>query len=194
MKNDIISKIDILLTEGRKTKTIKVTKNFKTRKDVVKFIDTLKDFETPDIDLFDPDTGEILMSRGDTKHEIKKYKKKSYKNSHADDEIDVPYLTFGYDEDEYDFNAFYNVVTKPISKLVDDPESLSAKDYDTSTVIPVALSRKDGLKFTNDDIDNIKNYIEYKNNQIQEFSSNIKIVIIGLKVNKKRVKFSFNLN
>jgi len=169
---NLLNKINLFLNESK----IKVNvKKFKTRKEVDDFISSLGMFDTPDEEIYDPETGELLMEPGQTKKDIERNKKQMYYKRFGGDA--VPTFDFKQSRDEDEIKDYYNIIEKPISSLVDDPDELSSLDYDISWDIPVHISCKKMRSFTDEDVYNIKKYIEFKNKNIHKFSPNLSIIL-----------------
>jgi len=179
------------LKEAKKNK-VKAPK-IKTKKQALDFISKLGLNDTPDRDIIDVDSGEVLMEPGDTKYlwmkKMKKDERDYYKTVHGDATVPDIYVT-DYD-DENEFKDFYVVLEKPIRKLIHNPDEMQDADYDIDVVIPVGIARRDLQKMTNDDMDNIESYIKWKEEEMN--SPNIKLSISGKRGDKRvQVEPRFN--
>ena len=180
-----------IINEAKRGKNVKVP-NFKTEKQAYDFVKKLGPDDTTNDDVVNPLTGEVIWKPKQTKRDIMK---KGYKRDQKDAFWDDPTPMidfFGRNdyESEREMENFYNIVYKDIADLI-DKESLKtvlAGDYDPYQEIPRAISRKDGKKFDEYDVDNIKNFIEYRSERL----GNIKLYEAPpVKQGKKRVMFDF---
>lgn len=151
-----------------------------TSKDAENFIREIGIDDQVSHDVVDPETGELLFQAGTTKRqEIKKGNHQ--KLNHADftrgaklREPESPIFHAGWDNEDYEAKMdkasetldelrdsdFYNVVWKEMSDLVDDPDDMADKDYDVSMVVPIAIKRKDGKRFEEEDHDNFREIVK----------------------------------
>jgi len=137
-------------------KVAKVPKEFKSTKDMVKFINSLNPNAKLSGDIVDPETGEVIMWRGETRRKVLKRDFKRF----DDYDLTGDVMFLDYPEDEDTFKEYFYVIEKPISKIVDLPHD--EHDYDLSMVIPSKIKRKDGKAFTSEDKDSIADYIKFK--------------------------------
>jgi len=154
----LIDELEKIAERGRKVKVPKL----KTTKEMVTFYNSLGLDDTVVDDLFDPETGEVILEPGETKRKLLKHKAKTSYQARVDGEpFDYVAPAYSANWSESDFHAFYYLVTKELSKMVDDPETLLAGDYDVYTNFPAAIKRKDNKPFTDVDIWNIQQYKAY---------------------------------
>jgi len=168
-------KFSEILTEG-KVKKISVP-SFKSKKELDDFIRSMSVDATPKDYVVDPESGEVIMSPGDTKRKILKKKAKNA-ISDIDDMAPIIYYKKGSESfDEPEMFDFYNIVMKSIRSMVDDPEGMRAQDYDIDSDMPVVIKRKDRKPLTDDDMDNIKYFQDYHNDilpdNIKDIASSI---------------------
>ena len=157
-----------------------------TSDDAEEFIKELGIDDQIDTDVVDPETGELLFTTGTTKR--KESKKGNYQVLNYDDftrgaklrEPESPVMHSGWDWEndiekkqdnawellrELRDSDFYNVVWKNATELVGKPdmgtddEEWADLDYDVDVEIPVAIKRKDGKRFTEDDHDNFREIV-----------------------------------
>ena len=157
-----------------------------TSDDAEEFVRELGIDDQIDTDVVDPETGELLFTTGTTKR--KESKKGNYQVLNYDDftrgaklrEPESPVMHSGWDWEndiekkqdnawellrELRDSDFYNVVWKNAAELVDKPdmgtddEEWADLDYDVDVEIPVAIKRKDGKRFTEDDHDNFREIV-----------------------------------
>ena len=157
-----------------------------TSDDAEEFIRELGIDDQIDTDVVDPETGELLFRTGTTKR--KESKKGNYQVLNYDDftrgaklrEPESPVMHSGWDWEndiekkqdnawellrELRDSDFYNVVWKNAAELVGKPdmgtddEEWGDLDYDVDVEIPVAIKRKDGKRFTEDDHDNFREIV-----------------------------------
>ena len=151
-----------------------------TSKDAEDFIRELGIDDQIDTEVVDPETGEVLFDTGTTKRQEGKkgnYQKLNYKDFTAGRKLrepESPIFHAGWDNEDYEAKMdkasetlnelrdsdFYNVVWKEMSDLVDDPDDMADKDYDVSMDIPIAIKRKDGQRFNEDDHDNFREIVK----------------------------------
>lgn len=147
----------------RRVKKVKVPK-FKTKEEVIQFIKGLGLDDTPMEDVVDPEFGEVLMEPGQTKRARLKRKAKSSNEPEGLWDLEVGQFRnpkHWVDLYDNDFNDFYNIVTKSVKDVIDNPEEMENADYDIYALMPTAISRKDGKPFTSTDLYNIEQYMKF---------------------------------
>jgi len=158
-----------------------------TSKDAENFVREIGIDDQVSHDVVDPETGELLFQTGTTKRkETKKgnYQKLNHKDFTAGAKLrepTQPAMHSGWDWEknfekkqdsawellqELRDSDFYNVVWKNAAELVGDPADLGAEgddfgdlNYDVDVEVPVAIKRKDGKRFTEDDHDNFREIV-----------------------------------
>jgi len=155
--------------DEKRIRKIKVPK-FKDSSSAQSFMDKLGPDDLPASDVLDPETGEFYFIKGDKSFSTKRAAgKASAKRDREDDEEygpDEPYFSFSKRDsyrEEREFEKFYGVVKKDLSKMLGKAESkrMMDADYDVYVDIPRAISRKDGKPFTDNDKENINNYLTW---------------------------------
>lgn len=137
-----------ILTEA---KSVKVPK-FKTTADMLKFISSLSGGDKVLDDVWDPDSGELYMSKGQNKKQATK--QHSAMDPRSLNKIKIKNkvrATVG----DAEFDEIYQWVEQPISKIT----GTTVDDYDTSLRIPAFISRKDGTKIDDDDVYEIEEWM-----------------------------------
>jgi hypothetical protein len=135
-------------------KGVKVPK-FKTSAEMLKFLSSLSGSDKVLDTVYDPDTGEVYMSKGQNKKQAAR--QHSTMEPHNLNKVKVK-NTGGRDDFTKDFDEIYQWVEQPISKIT----GTKVADYDTSLRIASMISRKDGKKIDQDDIDEIEMWFEDK--------------------------------
>lgn len=140
-------------------------------RDAEQFINSLGPEDSPDTEVIDPDSGDVLdwPDRG-TRRAQRDAEYQAQKEREEEEAWETPMLyTFDlkkHDDRSWDrisdfrFNAeytdHYNVEWANIEDLVDDPQQYYEGDYDIGVDIPVKISRTDGKKFDKQDRENFK--------------------------------------
>lgn len=140
---------------------------FKTSEEMEKFLKNMHPDATPDDAIWDPETGEVFMQRGETK---RKLAKKAFK-AQSKSKVNQASLLWPWskgDRDNFEdaaFNSVYNVVNRDYAKEVGakEAENLRSHDYDVDFDYPAAIKRKDGQKFDEYDVDILVSYLGYRN-------------------------------
>lgn len=162
------------LTEARKVKV----PDFKTPEQMWRFIGNMHPDETPDSEIYDPETGEVHMVPGQTKRKLAKQKLKQAKPKENPaiwiDAYSPKLDGRGNWNHLGEFKKLYNVVMRDYSKEVDDAEHLRKHDYDVDFEYPAAIKRKDGKPFDEFDVENVNSFIQYSNDILP--GRNIKIM------------------
>lgn len=144
--------------------------NTATSADAETFVASLGPDDKISHDVVDPETGELLLQADET---TKRERYKAFTKGAKLREPESPIMHGGWDSEDYEAkmdsasslinelrdSEFYNVVWKEMAELVDDPEDMADKDYDIYMDVPIAIKRKDGQKFTDEDHDNFKEII-----------------------------------
>lgn len=134
--------------------------------DADRFLSALGPDDTPSEHVVDPETGEVLMSPGDTK---RKQAKQQYHQSQSDRMNPSALLMYfgkgerGHWDSLQDFERLFNVVYRDFSKDVDDPDYYRSNDYDVEFDYPAAIKRKDGKRMDEYDVDAVESFVNYFN-------------------------------
>jgi hypothetical protein len=140
-------------------------------RDAEQFINSLGPEDSPDTEVIDPDSGDVLdwPDRG-TRRAQRDAEYQAQKDREEEEAWDTPMLYTSdlkkHDDRSWDrisdfrFNAeytdHYDVEWANIEDLVDDPQQYYEGDYDIGVDIPVKISRTDGKKFDKQDRENFK--------------------------------------
>lgn len=198
------------LVEGRKGKSVKPPGKldkkggyYETTEDTfIKWYNKLglDDVVSADVVI---ETGEVVMEKGQSRRKIlKKSKKlhvwgewsdKSFEaiKDRAKEKLDAPFI---YDF-ERDMDSFYDLKMEDIHKVagIDDPEKFGEEsNYDTFGSMPAEIKRKDGFSFKDNDLTNIKGYIQHLNKRNKRDAPGVVFVAHptkGSKVVKTDVQF-----
>lgn len=142
----------------KEAKVVKVPK-FKTSKDVSKWLKSIPANAKVSDDVWDPETGEVFMEKGDTKAKLAKKDIKTLQRYGAWDKWDNFYFHNDRHATKKEFEQFFNVVYKDNSKISDeDKEMLIKGGYEWDFLYPSKIKRKDGKPFTEHDVENIKEF------------------------------------
>ena len=152
-------KLKELLSEAKIAKVPK----FKTSKQMFDWMKSIPANAKVGDDVFDPETGEVHMEKGQSKAKLGKLYYKKHGNSRKSlDDIDFFYFDPHY-SDKHDFEEYFNVVYRDNAKGMsdDEKEMLRSGDYDYDFSFPSKIKRKDGKPFNENDKENIENFIEW---------------------------------
>jgi hypothetical protein len=160
-------------------KTVKVPNGgkLKNEKAVKDFIKKLGGKDKVNNDVWNGETGEIWMEKGDSKAKLAK------KNKHYTDDYDKWEL-YTFDNDKDEFEDYFYVVYRDNAKGMSDEEKemLRSGDYDYDFSFPSKIKRKDGKKFTQNDKENIEDFADWYTKKVL-YGGNIKINVgIGSKI------------
>ena len=172
-------KLTSLIKEAKKEKPPK----FKTSQQMFDWMKNIPANAKVTDDVFDPETGEIHMEKGQSKMKLGKLYYKRHGNNKTLDHIDFFYFDPHY-SDKNEFEDYYNVVYRDNAKGMSDEEKemLRSGDYDYDFSFPSKIKRKDGKPFTDNDKDNIENFAEWYQKNVL-YGGNIHINVgIGSKV------------
>jgi len=171
-------KLKDLIVEAKKVKVPK----FKTSKQVSDWLKSIPANAKVDSDIWDPETGEIFMEKGDTKAKLGK---KLAKSRTLDwDKWDSFTFYNNRNASKQEFEEYFNVVYRDNAKdLTDeDKERLIQGDYAWDYDYPSKIKRKDGKTFTENDKENIEQFGEWYGQYVLS-GGNIHISVeIGKKV------------
>jgi hypothetical protein len=154
------------LEQLAEAKVVKVPE-FKTPEEMEKFLSKMHPDATPEDAIWDPETGEVFMQRGETK---RKLAKKAFK-AQSKSKVNQASLLWPWSKGDKDyfedaaFNSVYNVVNRDYAKEVGskEAENLRDNDYDVDFDYPAAIKRKDGQQFDEYDVDILVSYLGYRN-------------------------------
>ena len=140
-------------------------------RDAEEFIDSLGPEDTPDTEVIDPDSGDVLdWPDTATRRDQEERAERERREKEEAEAEDTPMLysfdlkphgfeawdrinQFRYDEE---FTDHYDVEWRNMEDLVDNPDQYYEGDYDIGVDMPVKISRKDGKKFDKQDRENFK--------------------------------------
>lgn len=135
-----------------------------TRADAERFIAELNPEDTPDTEVVDPESGEVLdWPDRNTRQAQDDAALQAELDAEAEKYVrHVPYFSTpkNYDEawdviSDFRDSDFYVVHFEELSELVDDPDELRNADYDVDVQVPTMLRRSDRQKLTSEDHRNI---------------------------------------
>ncbi len=140
-------------------------------RDAEEFIDSLGPEDSPDTEVIDPDSGDVLdWPDTATRRDQEERAERERQDREEEEAWDTPML-YSFDLkphgleawdriEQFRFNSeftdHYDVEWNNIENLVDNPEQYYEGDYDIGVDIPVRISRKDGKKFDKQDRENFK--------------------------------------
>lgn len=134
--------------------------------EIYDFYSTLGWNDTVDTDLIDTLTGEVLLEKGQSKRDkVKKMGKRKYKEfakSLMDNYEKFVFIPKS-DQSASEFEKVFVVLKKSWSSILDreSQDTLWNGGYDINIKIPMKISRKDNQKLTEWDIDNIRSYLNW---------------------------------
>ena len=151
---------------------------FKNEKAIKDFIKKLGGKDKVGGDIYDGETGEIWMEKGDSKAKLAKKKGKHYTDDYDKWEL------YTFDNDKQEFEDYFYVVYRDNAKGMSDEEkeTLRSGDYEYDFQVPSKIKRKDGKSFTQNDKENIKDFADWYGKYVLS-GGNININVgIGSKV------------
>lgn len=170
-----------------------------SRRDAERFINELDPMDTPDTEVVDPESGEVLdwPDRKTRRKQENDEMEKILANEPVFDEPEdlTPTFVPPRNQDQvWDLmqnlrdSEFYNTVWQSVSELVDNPEELKSLDYDVEFDMPVSISRKDGQALTDKDISNFKIIAKYS--KYMSPMHNISFMLAGRNKENTAVEFT----
>jgi hypothetical protein len=156
----------------KEAKTVKVPK-FKTSKEVANFITKLPSNVKVADDVFDPETGEVYMEKGDTKAKLEKKKIKSLERLW--DKWDRFHFFNDSHSRKKDFEEYFNVVYRDFGKGLSDEEKemYFSGGYEWDFDYPSKIKRKDGKSFTQNDVENIENFADWYSKYVLSYGAKL---------------------
>ena len=142
--------------ELMEAKTVRVPK-FKTTKDMLKFISSLGGNDKVTDDVYDPETGEMYIQKGQNKKQASKHHPAMDPRNLRT--VSVKNKDNSFSSFNMDFKDIYKVVSASVGKIA-GVSSKDVPDTDVSTKIPYLISRKDGKPISDDDIDEIEIWLD----------------------------------
>jgi len=164
MKDTLQEAID-LLQERLRVVPVPV---FNTSQEATEFFNNLKPNQTPDSDIVDPETGEVLLDKGarpprvspDDDHRRWLKGQAKDRQEAEDDWIFDPMYHI-----QDDFEDRFTVLWKSVRDIVGDEsaEELRDADYDPDLMIPHKIRHKYHPTLTEYDVESIDNFVKYLN-------------------------------
>lgn len=127
------------------------------------FISGLAAEDTADVDVIDPVTGEIMLDAGQPAGESYYHPAdEARRDAESERRRREIYISGVEDEDIVnDFESKYSVTKgEAIDQLEGSVEELNAMGYDVEQSVPQSISRKDGFELSDNDVENIDEYID----------------------------------
>lgn len=143
--------------------------------------------DVAEYDYVDAASGEVLWEEGQTAHEALMRQDSQYRKQNTPVEPQDIFIVNALNEMEDE----YNVEFKTIEDIVDDPKGLVDGDYDVYVSIPYVVSRRDNAPFSDQDVENVDQYLDEYNAEIMP--QNIRLTYYGEIEGKKSVKFDIQL-
>lgn len=168
-------------------KTVKVPK-FKTSKQVTDFLKSIPATAKVDNDIWDPQTGEVYMEKGQSKAKLSK---KQYKQL-SPELTPIDWFTFLDRNDRKDFEKFFNVIYRDFGKGLsdDEKEMYTSGDYEWEFEYPSKIKRKDGKPFTQNDVNNIEYFAEWYSKNVLSYGAKLSVYVKeGNKMAEPEVQF-----
>ena len=118
--------------------------DFKTSEEMLSFILGLAGADKVGDNVMDPETGEVIMNKGEQKKKI--FKKKSERVRWFEE-----------------LEKYFVIKTASVAKVSgEDESSLADRDYDGSYIIPEKIKKKSGGKIDSDDLVLIQDYLDFE--------------------------------
>jgi hypothetical protein len=146
----------------------------KTEKDLVAWLKTLPLDAVLRDDVINPETGEVLFRKGQTKRKFLRnaagkpragLSLQDIKDIAADKHHEKKAAKM-LSRDQIEHSEFYDVEKVSAEDLVDDPKAMRAADYDIDVSVPKKVTRADGGIFDDQDVKNIQAYAKWYNRNV----------------------------